>query len=70
MRINYLSPVAISLAVLPRMLARGVGNHRQRVEPRWAGWGSRPRRRTPGRVRALAGSSESMAMTSTGPASR
>ena len=33
MRINYFSPVAISLALLPRMLERGVRDDRQRVEP-------------------------------------
>ena len=36
MRINYFSPVAISLALLPRMLERGVGHDRQRLEPRRA----------------------------------
>ena len=33
MTVNYFSPVAITLALLPRMLARGIGHHRQRVEP-------------------------------------
>ena len=33
MRINYFSPVAISLALLPRMLERSAGHDRQRLEP-------------------------------------
>ena len=42
MRINYFSPVAISLAVLPRMLERGAG--RSSTCRAWAaGWASPPR---------------------------
>ena len=62
MRINYLSPVAISLAVLPRMLVAWLGHDRQRLEPRADGWASRPRRPTRGSKFALAGWSESMAI--------
>ena len=36
MRINYFSPVAIALAVLPRMLERRCRHHRHGVEPRRA----------------------------------
>ena len=60
MTVNYFSPVAISLALLPRMLERRRGHDRQRLEP------GRPARITTeaaysGSKFALAGWSEAMA---------
>ena len=60
MRINYFSPVAITLAVLPRMLERGAGHDRQRVEPRWppghhGGGGLLGLEVRPGRLERVAG---------------
>ena len=69
MRINYFSPVAISLAVLPRMLERSAGTI-VNVSSLGGRLGITAEAAYSGSKFALAGWSESMASTSTARASR